>query len=600
MKLWIAIKFTLKKSWQVSPFYAGGFLATMIILSLTSIVNVYTFKEIIESATTGEAIFGLSLIGLLVLRLIYEIFKVSVGGISKYFSSVFDIKQTVIMNGEFIEKVSTLDLATFENSATVGLIQRAFSRIQMEMSRFFRYVVFLISNVIELSVSVGIFFFLSPLGAVIIVLANLIPIYIRKSQSAGVFTIYRANDEVRKKFGYTSQIIQERETLPEIKVNNGFTFFKKRLLEIYKNFVWEQLKLEKKFELLGSLSDLLPLCAVFGFTIFTATKYLSGGISAGTFIMIFTNVFAFSGALDNLKQSINNLTLSSSFIWDLIEFYELKPSISFIEVNEKEIQKLENALRNPEIKIENLKFRYPNSNFDVLDGLNLTIPYGQNIALIGENGAGKSTLVKLLMRMYDPKVGKITINGIDIKELPEKILFNLYSTLFQNFGRFYLTFRENLELAAGKKLTTEKMVKYFKYSNAWNFVKDQKNKFDQQLGPEYKDGIDLSGGQWQRLAIARAYAKKAPILILDEPTSAVDAKSEAEIFDRLTKRMRKNTLIFISHRFSTIKDAERIVVLEKGKVIEDGTHDSLISKNGKYAKLYKIQAERYSRETKLT
>lgn len=163
--------------------------------------------------------------------------------------------------------------------------------------------------------------------------------------------------------------------------------------------------------------------------------------------------------------------------------------------------------------------------------------------------------------MYDPSEGQILVNGIDFRDLPEDVLFSLYSTLFQSFGKFYLTIKENLELAAGKKLIEEEMESYLRFSNAWEFVKTSKYKFNQQLGPEYKDGIDLSGGQWQRLAIARAYAKNAPILILDEPTSAVDAKSEMEIFDRLNEEMKVNTLLFISHRFSTIKDAERIVVL---------------------------------------
>ena len=231
----------------------------------------------------------------------------------------------------------------------------------------------------------------------------------------------------------------------------------------------------------------------------------------------------------------------------------------------------------------------------MLKNISLEIPFGQKVALIGENGAGKTTLVKLLLRMYDPLEGKISINGIDIKTIPEAELFQIYSTLFQSFGKFYFTIRENIEMAANKKLSQEELAKILNFSNSREFVEKTPGKFDQQLGSEFTHGIELSGGQWQRLAIARAYAKRSPVLILDEPTSAVDAKSEMEIFDRLNKEMKNNTLLFISHRFSTIKDAERIIVIDKGKIIEDGSHESLIKNNGKYAKLYNIQAERYLR-----
>ena len=220
---------------------------------------------------------------------------------------------------------------------------------------------------------------------------------------------------------------------------------------------------------------------------------------------------------------------------------------------------------------------------------------GIMVILSSPSGAGKTTLVKLLLRIYDPTQGTIKINGIDLREIPEKLLFGVYSTLFQDFGKFYLTIRENLELAAGRKLNKEEIINYLKFSNAWEFIKDTKNQVEQQLGPEYTDGIDLSGGQWQRLAIARAYAKDSPILILDEPTSAVDARSEMEIFDRINIKFKNKTLIFISHRFSTIKDAEKIIVMNKGEIIEAGNHTKLMNSKGEYFKLYNTQAGRYKR-----
>lgn len=201
-----------------------------------------------------------------------------------------------------------------------------------------------------------------------------------------------------------------------------------------------------------------------------------------------------------------------------------------------------------------------------------------------------------MLRVYDPTEGNIFLNDINIKEIPEHILFQIYSTLFQTFGRFYLTIQENMQLASGKKLSDEEYIKALKLSNAWNFVDTFPKKLNQQLGPNYTDGVDLSGGQWQQLAIGKALVRKTPVLILDEPTSSVDAKAEMEIFDRLNKETKDRTVIFISHRFSTIKDANRIVVIDKGKIIEDGNHETLMKDKNKYATFYTLQAERYLRE----
>lgn len=595
MKIWEAIKFTLINSWQASKNLLLFYVIIQAIIALSSIVNLITFKEVVDSATNVKTIFGLSVIGILILRLIYEWLKKTLEGISNYTWALIDSKQVVYMNRKFIDKLATLDLATIENPKNITLIQRAFNRFQFQFKFYLNSIVNVFASLTELAVSITIFFFASPIIGLIMVIANLVPILNRIKHSEGKFLIFRADAETKMKFEYTSWNLLTRDVIPEVKINRAFDFFKKRLINIYQTYNKKQLILEKKYQLLNTLAESLPILAIFIFSVFIAGRLANNSISTGTFVFLFTNVFVFAGALQKLGNHIGQLDADSHFINEAVEYFNLQPKVIFPVFSTNKKQSITKQLSKPTIKIENLSFKYPNNQNFSLNNINLEIPYGQNFALVGENGAGKTTLVKLLMRIYDPAKGQISINGIDLKEIPEEVLCNTYSTLFQNFGKFYMTIEENLQMAAGKKLSDEEMIYFLKFSNAWEFIKDTKYKLKQQLGPEYKHGLDLSGGQWQRLAIARAYAKRAPILILDEPTSAVDAKSEMEIFDRLNREMKENTLIFISHRFSTIKDAERIVVLDKGKLIEDGTHSQLIKNQGKYAQLYTIQAERYKR-----
>ena len=593
--MWPAIKFTLQKTWKSTKYLFVLYLLAQIIIAISSLVNIFTFKEIIDSANQSETVLGFSLIGIILVRLVYELFKQVVTGASRYVWALLNARQMIFYNDLFLQKVATLDVAKFENPNSVGLINRAFARIN-QFTFYLKGIVEIMSSLVELSVSIIIFIFASPLVAILIVIANIIPIFVRSRLATSSFRLYMADDETKRRFGYTADLVTDRNSLPEIKLNQAFGYIKSRFINLYTRFTNNQLGLEKKYQLINTAVEVLPIVAVFIFSIVIARQLTEGIISTGTFVFLFTNVFVFSSALHKLSQNISFLQQDGNPLNEVTKFFEVQPGVKFPTLPKSQHTHLQNEVTKPVIIFENVSFAYPNTDQLVLKNINLQIPFGQNLAIVGENGAGKTTLIKLLLRIYDPTQGVIQINGTDIKEIPENILFGLYSTLFQDFGKFYLTVRENLELAAGKKLTKEEIVEFLKFSNVWEFIKDTRDGVDQQLGPEYTDGIDLSGGQWQRLAIARAYAKDAPILILDEPTSAIDAKSEMEIFDRINKRMKGKSLIFISHRFSTIKDAERIIVINKGEIIEDGSHRKLMGVKGKYSKLYNIQAERYKRK----
>src|SRR3989344_110120 len=546
-----AIKFVLEKAFKATSGIFIVYLTIQVILALTIILNIFIFKQIIDAANNQRTLFGLSLLGIIVFRLIYEMLAKAIEKYGEYLQNILDVKLTLFNNAEFVDKLSTLDISSYENPQTHDLIWRALNRVQWHIKYYLDQCVKLFTQAIALSASVAIFFFASPIGAIVIVLANIAPILVKSKIGTITFNVYKADSEIRRRFEYTYDLITNRDSLIEIKGFLGFPFLKKRLLEIYQLFSRKQIKVFKLAWMSLTFVEMLPVLAIFIFLLIMVNQLQTGQITTGTFVFLFTNIFVFSSALSQLSGYLASLISDQHFILEAIDYFKIQPAIDYPLVSHDE-----------------------------------------------EKGAGKTTLVKLLLRVYDPTEGRILINGIDLKEIPEKLFFKVYSTLFQSFGKFYLTIQENLQLASVDKLTDEEYIRALKLSNAWNYVKDFPKTLDQQLGPTYKDGVDLSGGQWQQLAIAKAYVKNTPVIILDEPTSAIDAKSETEIFDRLNKETKNKTLLFISHRFSTIKDAERIIVLDKCKIIEDGNHLELMQNDQKYAKLYTMQAVRYKREEK--
>ena len=248
----------------------------------------------------------------------------------------------------------------------------------------------------------------------------------------------------------------------------------------------------------------------------------------------------------------------------------------------------------PIIEFKNISFKYPNTKRYILKNFNLSIKNGEKIALVGENGAGKTTLIKLLLRFYDVTDGEILVNGINIKNINLEKWYSEIGALFQDFIKYQFTFKENVYFGDQKQINNLELLKdAIKKSGADEYLKDLPNKFNQIIGKMFKDGIDLSGGQWQKLALARAFFKNAPILILDEPTSAIDAKAEYEIFQRVQELQKDKTVIIISHRFSTVRNADKILVLNEGAIIEEGSHETLMKMKGLYAELFNIQAKGY-------
>jgi ATP-binding cassette subfamily B protein len=277
------------------------------------------------------------------------------------------------------------------------------------------------------------------------------------------------------------------------------------------------------------------------------------------------------------------------FLTDLLAFFEMKPRV----------ESKENGARAPRpvvrgFEFRNVSFTYPGTNRRILSDFNFTLQPGERVALIGENGQGKTTIVKLITRLYDPTEGQILLDGVDLREYDLDDLHAEIGVIFQDFMRYEMTARENIEVGRIEVPHSIEEIEYAaEKSLAAGVVAKLQGGYDQMLGRRFEGGVDLSGGEWQKLALARAYLRDAQLLILDEPTAALDAKSEMEVFERFAELTEGKMALLISHRFSTVRMADRIVVLEAGRLVEEGSHSQLMALDARYAAMFEMQAASY-------
>jgi ATP-binding cassette, subfamily B, bacterial len=318
-------------------------------------------------------------------------------------------------------------------------------------------------------------------------------------------------------------------------------------------------------------------------------QFLARTISLDRYFFLSGGLLRIGGALNNIFSTLSRMQEPLLFADNFFDLVERKPQIidppHAIELSAHQV---------PEIVFENVSFTYPGQSTAVFNDLNLYIPGGEHIAIVGENGAGKSTLVKLLLRLYRPTGGRIFINGNDLNDIAIASWYSLLATLFQEFNQYPMPIGENISIGrSSHQVNSAQLEKAAALGGIAKMVASYEHGWETVLDSSFEKGIEPSGGQWQRVALARAFYRSAPVLILDEPTAAIDANAEYEIFNNIFSHYRGKTTIIISHRFSTVRRADRIIVLEHGKIIESGTHGELLTQVGLYHEMFNKQAEGY-------
>jgi len=339
----------------------------------------------------------------------------------------------------------------------------------------------------------------------------------------------------------------------------------------------------------GALFAAIASLAYYGAYGFIVWRTVIGDFSIGDLAFLSGSFLRLNGLFQKILLGFTQIAGQSMYLDDLFSFFEIQPSV----LPPAQPKPFPAPIRQG-IVFEGVGFRYPETENWVIRNLSFTLPAGETLALVGENGAGKTTIVKLLTRLYDPSEGRITVDGIDLREMSPADIHNHIGVIFQDFIRYSFTARDNIGVGRIEARQDQQRIAIAaERSLADGVIAGLPKGYDQQLGRLFKQGRDLSGGEWQKVAIARAYMRDAELIILDEPTAALDAKAEAEVFARFKGLASGKTAVIISHRFSTVRMADRILVLENGAILEAGTHAELVARKGRYAELFELQAAGY-------
>jgi len=403
------------------------------------------------------------------------------------------------------------------------------------------------------------------------------------------YYLSRGRTPERRQLEYLRHIGASADTAKEIKLFGLGDFLVDRFRTLASTIFLENRKIAIDRAVWGALFASISTLTYYGAYGYIVWRTIAGEFSIGDLAFLSGSFLRLNGLFQKILLGFTQIAGQSLYLDDLFSFFEIQPAI-LPPANPKAFP---HPIRDG-IVFDNVGFRYPEAEDWAIRGLSFTLKAGETLALVGENGAGKTTIVKLLTRLYDPNEGRITVDGIDLRDIPLPEIHAHIGVIFQDFIRYSLTAAENIGVGRIEERADQGRVESAAESSLADAVVEKlPMRYEQPLGRLFNKGRDLSGGEWQKIAIARAYMRDADLIILDEPTAALDAKAEAEVFERFKSLALGKSAVIISHRFSTVRMADRILVLENGQILESGTHAELLALNGRYAELFELQAAGY-------
>ncbi len=582
----------LKLVWDANPWLLLGNVISFVVPTILPFVNIYIYKLIIDAVVTATATKQVTLepiLFLVVLRFFTSYLQDISYKLQTYFNHVLWLKIPMKMSELVFGKLNNLDLRYFEDSQFKKLLKNIDETYRYRTLNLLDFLMYSLQSLVQLLIaSIAIATVHWSLIIVVLFAAGVEFVY-QLNRAEIEWGIWWGTSPDRVKFNYLTNILQDAQSIKEIKIFQLGSHFLQELIAVQRKFYLETRNAAKKNLLVSSGISLLSNIASIGIEVFIVFRALLGFLTVGDIGFYSGVVINFQNGISGLLRNIGNVFEATLYVENFFELLAAKPFVIHSQNGVIIDQKTA-----PLIEFKDVFFTYPDSKKATLKHFSLTIKPGEKIAFVGENGAGKSTIVKLLARFYDVDAGEILINGTNIKELDLPSWHQHIGVLFQDFNRYQHTATENIffgNIRAEKNAAHIKTAAHSAGADA--VIEKLTNSYDQMLGKTFDEGAELSTGQWQKIALARSFFRNAPILILDEPTAAIDAKTEAEIFENVEKLSKEKNVLIISHRFSTVRNADKIYVIDNGRILESGSHHQLMKKHGKYAQLFSLQAKGY-------
>ena len=510
------------------------------------------------------------------------------GRIIDYYDRVLADRYTRHVSIQVMEHASSLDLQAYEDPIYYDRLERA--RVQAtDRLGMIQSIGRLFQQTVTTAALASAILWYSP-WLLLLLVGCLIPAFLGESHFA--FLNYALNfrqTPVKRELDYLRQVGGSKEAAKELKLFGLNTFLSERFTRLSDEILDQNLSLSRRRLIAASLLSFLSTAGYYGAYVWVIYNTVIRNLTIGNLVFLTTTLNNAQSNISQIFSTLSSIADQALFLTDLLQFLEMKPKIVSPA----------HALPAPRpimqgFEFRNVTFVYPGTERRVLNGLNFRLEPGERIALIGQNGQGKTTIVKLMARLYDPTGGQVLLDGIDLREYDIENLCREIGVIFQDFMRYEMTANDNIGVGRVEFLHDARRIREAaEKSLADQVIERLPRKYAQMLGRRFEGGVDLSGGEWQKIALARAYLREAQVLILDEPTAALDARAEFEVFERFNELTVGKMALFISHRFSTVRMAERIIVLEDGVIAEEGSHDRLVARGGHYAEMFELQASSY-------